>query len=145
MNILELYPDHIRIDPINNCWLWQYPMHSDGYGQVHYNSQNIMTHRLSAHLSLELDLNDRTIQVNHKRECSNKNCCNFAHLYLGSGSENIIDSYVNGRIPWNLLKTHCPSGHEYNKENTYLDGKGYRRCRICAKENRKMFRLLNNR
>jgi hypothetical protein len=28
-------------------------------------------------------------------------------------------------------KTHCPRGHEYNERNTYIDGKGYRQCRVC--------------
>lgn len=33
----------------------------------------------------------------------------------------------------NGAKTHCPHGHEYTPENTYLDGRG-RRCRQCARE-----------
>lgn len=28
-------------------------------------------------------------------------------------------------------KTHCPSDHEYTKENTYLTPDGERRCRTC--------------
>lgn len=31
-----------------------------------------------------------------------------------------------------LRKTHCPHGHEYSAENTYLNHKGYRRCRACT-------------
>ena len=31
-------------------------------------------------------------------------------------------------------KTHCPQGHEYTPENTYLNHKGYPWCRICARE-----------
>ena len=33
----------------------------------------------------------------------------------------------------NAAKTHCPHGHEYTEENTYIDPKGSRRCRECAK------------
>jgi hypothetical protein len=29
------------------------------------------------------------------------------------------------------LKTECPSGHKYTPENTYLDPKGARHCRVC--------------
>lgn len=30
-------------------------------------------------------------------------------------------------------KTHCPKGHEYTKENTRIDYKGYRVCRNCGR------------
>lgn len=32
------------------------------------------------------------------------------------------------------LKTHCPQGHEYSLENTYVCPKGRRNCRRCARE-----------
>jgi hypothetical protein len=31
----------------------------------------------------------------------------------------------------NRAKTHCPSGHEYTPENTYLNRRGHRFCRAC--------------
>ena len=31
------------------------------------------------------------------------------------------------------LKTKCPKGHDYTIENSYLDKKGYRRCKECLK------------
>lgn len=40
-------------------------------------------------------------------------------------------------------QTHCKNGHEYVEENTYLDKKGYRRCRACARErNKRVFSAL---
>jgi len=30
--------------------------------------------------------------------------------------------------------THCPSGHLYNEENTHINKKGDRICRVCRKE-----------
>lgn len=33
-----------------------------------------------------------------------------------------------------MIKTHCPSGHEYSEENTYTDKNGYKHCRTCARE-----------
>ena len=30
-------------------------------------------------------------------------------------------------------KTHCPQGHEYNSENTYISRQGFRRCRRCRR------------
>lgn len=34
----------------------------------------------------------------------------------------------------NALRTHCPSGHPYNEENTQYDAKGWRKCRTCNKK-----------
>ena len=31
------------------------------------------------------------------------------------------------------LRTHCPRGHEYTKENTYLQRKGSRECKSCRR------------
>jgi hypothetical protein len=33
----------------------------------------------------------------------------------------------------NFLKTHCPQGHPYSEENTYVHA-GSRRCRQCQRE-----------
>jgi hypothetical protein len=35
----------------------------------------------------------------------------------------------------NSSKTHCPQGHEYTEENTYITPKGSRVCRTCMKTN----------
>ena len=35
----------------------------------------------------------------------------------------------------NKSKTHCPKGHEYNLQNTYINSKrGFRECRVCKRE-----------
>ena len=31
-------------------------------------------------------------------------------------------------------KTHCPKGHPYTPENTYVAPNGWRKCRICRRE-----------
>lgn len=36
-------------------------------------------------------------------------------------------------------KTHCPQGHLYSKENTYLNIRGHRCCRICIKIQHKSY------
>lgn len=33
----------------------------------------------------------------------------------------------------NSKKTHCKHGHQFNKENTYIDREGFRMCRACWK------------
>lgn len=34
----------------------------------------------------------------------------------------------------NKDKTHCPKGHPYSAENTYITSEGGRKCRTCKKE-----------
>src|ERR1035441_7311836 len=34
-------------------------------------------------------------------------------------------------------KTHCPQGHLYDVNNTYIDPRGWRRCRTCKDEQQK--------
>jgi hypothetical protein len=31
-------------------------------------------------------------------------------------------------------RTHCPQGHEYTPENTYVSARGWRYCRACNRE-----------
>lgn len=52
------------------------------------------------------------------------------NLRWGTGSQNRLDSVRHGTHA-NARKTHCPSGHEYSPENTYMRPSGDRRCRTC--------------
>ncbi len=36
------------------------------------------------------------------------------------------------------LKTHCPQGHPYDDENTFIDSRGSRGCRICRRDRRRI-------
>jgi len=40
-----------------------------------------------------------------------------------------------GQGGFNKAKTHCPKGHGYTQENTYINPQGRRTCRECAKAN----------
>lgn len=56
----------------------------------------------------------------------------LANLAYGTASENARDMRRHGTDP-NLRKTHCPQGHEYTPENTYVTPKrpNARYCRTC--------------
>lgn len=58
------------------------------------------------------------------------------NLEWGTRSENTVDQVVHGTHR-NTSKTHCPHGHEFTAENTYIQpSNGGRLCRACAKSDR---------
>lgn len=66
-----------------------------------------------------------------------KTDCRASNLRWGTRSDNALDKQRHGVDP-NLNKTHCPYGHLYSEENTYVwKGDGRRRCRICIANKKK--------
>lgn len=55
------------------------------------------------------------------------------NLLYGTRSENMQDMVRHGRN--NVAKTHCPQGHEYTPENTFINELGRRVCQICRRKN----------
>lgn len=45
--------------------------------------------------------------------------------------ENIRKLKARGQTMQLHGKTHCPHGHEYTPENTYIDNAGKKRCKTC--------------
>lgn len=59
------------------------------------------------------------------------------NLYWGTPAQNSRDAVNNG-LCWKSNITHCPQGHEYTDENTYIVEKsGHRQCRACMKAKNK--------
>lgn len=113
------------------CWLWQGKLNTNGYVNVKYRGCIWKLHKLVwEHFNgpvpdgLELD-----------HLCRLKNCWNPSDEHLepvthkvncqrgNAGKNSTIGQF------WKS-KTHCPSGHEYNEENTKA-WRGKRYCRAC--------------
>jgi hypothetical protein len=59
------------------------------------------------------------------------------NLYWGTPRQNAQDMIRNGRC-WKTNITHCPQGHEYTEENTYVYPRtGHRQCLTCIKSRNK--------
>lgn len=98
------------------------------YGQFGLNGKNYLAHRLSYE-----DVKGKIpegLELDHL--CRNHKCVNTDHLQAVPHKENIrrgLAGFLSGLKQ--RLKTHCPQGHEYTKENTYIQSNGNRNCKIC--------------
>lgn len=120
---------HRRIDSITGCWLWTGYLNRGGYGQITHENKVQRIHRLA----YEEFVGPIEYLILHKKECPNKHCFNPEHLYDGNHSDNMQDAYATvrqGSNTANSSKTHCPKGHEYTNENTFMKGNS-RNCRKC--------------
>lgn len=87
---------HVDKSSPKGCWLWTASRRS-GYGQFYAVIDGIVvyTAHKAAHLLWIGPVPDK-MQVLHKRECSDRRCCNPAHIYSGTPQQNTGDSIAVG-------------------------------------------------
>jgi len=71
---------------------------------------------------------EKGLELDHL--CKNRGCVNPAHIEQVTHTVNVHRGGVNGS---NFTKTECKYGHEFTSENTYVNSKGWRYCRACAR------------
>lgn len=101
------------------CWLWCGATSAEGYGKVRWQDKTVYSHRLVYTL-----LVGPITQPQLDHLCRRPACCNPRHLEP-------VTAIVNVQRGSNSTKTACINGHTYNKKTTYIDKKGWRRCREC--------------
>jgi hypothetical protein len=111
---------------LNGCHIWISTKNNKRYGVVQNNGKSVIASRAS--YAIYKGEIPHGMQVCHR--CDNPPCVNPAHLFLGTGSDNMKDAVAKGRQA-NVAKTHCPQGHEYAGVGR-LDAKSNSRaCQIC--------------
>lgn len=113
------------LGPDGDCWEWG-GSKVKGYGSFSHNSRTIQAHRFIWQL-INGPIDDG-FNVLHR--CDNPACVRPSHLFLGTQGDNVRDCIRKGRNSRNK-RTHCPQGHPYSNENTYIDSRGKRGCRKC--------------
>ena len=97
-----------------DCWIFTGATTRNGYGSM-WDGQHIeYTHRL-AYRELVAPI-PPGMQIDHL--CRVRACFNPAHLEAVPQAENLRRSPLTWTA--NRSKTHCPRGHEYSEENTYV-------------------------
>lgn len=106
----------------SGCWEWQGRLSDDGYGKFWFQGKNHRAHRVAFFINYGYWAEE----VAHL--CQNRRCVRPKHLADQSHPQNmaVFDSHQR-------RKTCCPKGHKYTTENTMVDKRGWRKCRICAR------------
>lgn len=116
-----------KIQVTGFCWLWTSVTNEAGYGTMKVRSKFWLAHRW-VYEQLVGPIPEGLV-LDHL--CRVRHCVNPDHLEPVTTGENIRRGLVA------LERTHCPKGHEYSEDNTYIERqKGVlvaKRCRICKR------------
>jgi hypothetical protein len=122
-----------KVEVEGDCWRWCGTLKRSGYGQFWLNGKMHSAHRVT-YRTLVGEIPDG-LCCDHL--CRNPACVNPAHLEAVTPRENTVRGLTGKVNNRNAEKTHCPLGHEYTKENTYLRPDRRRKCRHCHREQEK--------
>ncbi len=125
----------------NGCIIWTGYTDRDNYGDIKIDGKHLRVHR--AVYQLLVSPLPTAAQVDHSCHnadancpggptCLHRRCLNPHHLDAVTNRENNLRSAVStaGR---NFRKTHCWRGHAFTAEHSYVDSRGHRICRTCAR------------
>lgn len=114
-----------KFDKTEGCWLWNRgPAHLYANFSIKYTS--VLAHIFS--YQYHVGLIPEGLVLDHL--CRNPACINPKHLEPVTQRINTLRGI--GVAANNFKKTHCPAGHEYTKENTFIRKCGRRRCITCT-------------
>ena len=128
--LLDRYWSKVRVRE-SGCWEWVGARSTAGYGQLRVNGKALLAHRMAAEVEYGPP---NGLYCLHS--CDNPPCVNPQHLRWGTPKDNMWDVVQRGRklYPPRMSQEHCPRGHEYTEDNSYLTNEGTRACRKCYRQ-----------
>jgi hypothetical protein len=112
----------------DGCWPWTGARQRQGYGRTSIGPRHLRAHRVVLGAALGRELSPREYVLHH---CDNPPCCNPAHLFLGTSSDNMRDAVAKGRHIGPASRTHCKRGHDLSVHGVRWGGHAGRQCRVC--------------
>jgi hypothetical protein len=112
------------------CWVWKSTMGANGYGRFQITRKPFIKESIAHRASYMIFKGPIPEGMDIDHVCRNRDCVNPGHLRILSHRENVLSGRTFAAN--NRAKTHCPSGHEYSTENTYLF-RGMRMCKECRR------------
>ena len=124
----------------SGCWEWRAATGGNGYG-IFWNGERTMVAHRWAYEQFTGPIPDG-LELDHL--CRNRCCVNPSHLEPVTHRENGLRGIAGQhRIEWPKTNTECVNGHTLDEENTRTgfnpDGRTYRVCKTCKRENRRKF------
>jgi hypothetical protein len=112
---------------MSGCMIWTAQIIPSGYGTFRMNNprRQVVAHRVA--YELVIGAIPEGLELDHL--CRRRCCVNPAHLEAVTHRENVLRGTAGDQ---ERVKTHCAQGHPFTPENTYVNDKGWRRCRTCT-------------
>lgn len=123
-----------KVRMTSTCWWWTGQQNGHGYGLIRVGRRKLMAHRVVYEMRVGAIPNG--FQLDHL--CRNRACVNPTHLEPVIPRTNVLRGVGHSAV--NASKTHCIHGHKFTAENTYIDPRGYRACRTCAREAQRRYK-----
>ena len=117
--------------PWSGCWIWLKSLNNGGYGTVAVKGKSKFAHRFS----WEFYRGPIPSGKNVLHRCDIPSCVNPDHLFIGSQTDNHLDSQTKGRR-YKQQSDKCIHGHPAIPENVYFSN-GHRYCLLCKRESRR--------
>jgi hypothetical protein len=106
--LIDRLSERTRTGP--GCWEWVGHLTPQGYGSL--------GRRLAHRLVYEVAVGPIPAGLQLDHLCRNRRCVNPDHLEPVTSRENTLRG--SGLPAQRVLVTHCPRGHAYTDENTYV-------------------------
>lgn len=91
--LIDKLMSRVECDLNTGCWLWSGPADRKGYGHVWWKGRHRTAHRVS--YEEQVGPISGGLHVCHR--CDTPACVNPAHLWLGTGQDNVDDRVAKGR------------------------------------------------